>query len=89
METVKVTNYYSVSRDDNGDKYLTFYDSVDEMLHQCSKQIAFDDCGGVWPDFVVDNGKTWCYMGWQPGMIYQWTRSDGEVWSRQYLEWDH
>ena len=87
-KSVRMTPYWAIMQIEDED-YLHYYDSRDEMLRACSKQIAFDDCGGVWPVRVVEHGKVWRYQGWQPGMVYEWVREDGKNWREAFPEWDH
>ena len=89
MEIVKRTDYWVVAEDEDGESYMVFFESRDEMLIWCSKQIAFADCGGYWIPAVCENMRVWKYMGWQPNMVFEWRRQDGEVWVRQFEEWDH
>ena len=89
MEIVKRTDYWVVAENEDGESYMVFFEDRDAMLIWCNKQIAFADCGGYWIPGVFENMMAWRYTGWQPGMVFEWRRQDGEVWVRQFEEWDH
>lgn len=63
----------------------------DWLLATVAKHYAFSDCGGYDVIEVVVDGRRVEYVGWQPGMLYEFRDiSTGEiVWSCHFPEWDH
>ena len=63
----------------------------DWLLATVAKHHAFSDCGGYDVVEVVVDGRRVEYVGWQPGMLYEFADCEtGEiVWSRHFPEWDH
>lgn len=63
---------------------------MDKFLYKVSQRIAFDDCSGETVQKIYFKGKELKYVGWQPGMKYEYTDLDGNtVWVGQFEEWDH
>ena len=89
MEIVKRTPYWALVKDEDGIEYEIFFKGRNTMLIWCSKQIAFADCGSYWVKKVMENNVEWGYVGWQPDMIFEWRRKDGETWIRQFEGWEH
>ena len=63
----------------------------DWLLCTVAKHHAFNDCGGYDVLEVVVDGRRVEYVGWQPGMLYEFADCEtGEiVWSASFPEWDH
>lgn len=63
----------------------------DWLLCTVAKHHAFSDCGGYDVLEVVVDGRRVEYVGWQPGMLYEFADCEtGEiVWSASFPEWDH
>ena len=63
----------------------------DWLLATVAKHHAFSDCGGYDVVEVVVDGRRVEYVGWQPGMLYEFADCEtGEiVWSRHFPEWNH
>ena len=89
MEIVKRTPYWALVKDEDGIEYEVFFEGRNTMLTWCSKQIAFTDCGSYWVIKVMENNVEWGYAGWQPDMVFEWHRKDGETWIRQFEGWEH
>ncbi len=63
----------------------------DWLLATVAKHHAFSDCGGYDVVEVVVDGRRVEYVGWQPGMLYEFADCEtGEiVWSMHFPEWNH
>lgn len=61
------------------------------VLHRASNMICFDDCTDIRVDKIVVLGREVEYVGWQPGMLYEFrdVESGEIVFSRYYEQWDH
>ena len=86
-------NYIESVIDYDGEKerYIQFYDTLNETLYAASKLLAFDDCCPVDVDVIVVEGREVKYCGWQPGMVYEFydCETKGIVWSCDFPQWDH
>lgn len=93
---------YAVLRDPDDGQYHTIAapctESLDTqerrddwLLTTVSKHYAFSDCGGYDVIEIVVDGRHVEYVGWQPGMLYEYRDCEtGEiVWSESFPEWDH
>lgn len=93
---------YAVLRDPDDDQYYTIAAPCTEgldtqerrddwLLATVAKHIAFSDCGGYDVIEVVVDGRRVEYVGWQPGMLYEFADCEtGEIiWSVHFPEWDH
>ena len=93
---------YAVLRDPDDGEYVTLSAPRKEgldtqakrddwLLVTVSQHLAFSDCGGWDVDEIVIDGEPLEYMGWQPGMLYEYrSLSTGEiVWSESFPGWDH
>lgn len=88
MASVRMTPY-RISYEMEGDKYLEYFDTQDEMMYAACQLLAFNDCCPVHNLNVYESRHEWKYMGWQPGMIYEWVRDDNEIWVDAFPQWDH
>jgi len=61
----------------------------DEVLYAAAKAICFDDCSDDVVKAIYVNGIEYEYVGWQPGMLYEFCSNGKVVWSRRFPEWDH
>jgi len=63
----------------------------DWLLCAVAKHHAFNDCGGYDVVEVVVDGRRVEYVGWQPGMLFEFVdcETDEIVWSASFPEWDH
>lgn len=68
------------------------FDSMDDMLHRVSFMHAFSDCDDSFQILKVEwDGREIRYMGWQPGMKYEyyWADNGESMWVNYYPGWDH
>ena len=87
---VKVTDYFYETEYDDGEKYITFFDTKDELFYEVAKFYAFDDLDtGMKVTSIYCEGPCW-YTGYQPDMVIEFDNIDGKIiWSGQFPEWDH
>ena len=89
----RITPYHCKYKCYDGDEvteYIGYFDSLGELLHHVSYMYAFDDCDPRSVTYIEANGEELRYVGWQPGMLYEYINSKGEVvWSGFFPEWDH
>lgn len=91
-QTVTVTNYYIEWYDYEDDtKFLTFCESEAELFYKASKLYAFDDCAPITIKTIVCNGVDCKYVGWQPGMVYEFYDCETKeiIYHGEFPEWDH
>lgn len=63
---------------------------MDRFFTNVSKRIAFDDLTDETVQKIYFRGKEVEYVGWQPGMRYEYTDLDGNtIWLGEFPEWDH
>lgn len=93
---------YAVLQDPDDGQYITISAPCSEgldtqekrddwLLTTVSKHWAFSDCGGWDVVEVMIDGRLVDYVGWQPGMLYEYRDCEtGEiVWSESFPQWDH
>jgi len=82
--------YYTISAP-SSEGFDTQARRDDWLLCTVAKHHAFNDCGGYDVLEVVVDGRRVEYVGWQPGMLYEFADCEtGEiVWSASFPEWDH
>lgn len=79
-------------RDAEGIVMSVFYPHIDTDKFFCeiSRRIAFDDCTNEEILNIIWKGKEVQYVGWQPGMKYEYKDLDGNtVWVGDFPYWDH
>lgn len=88
---VRVTPYSITYEYDDGEIYLVYFDTRDEMFYEAAKFHAFDDLDyGMRIVEINDDGKTVHYIGWRPGMRIVFKDTEGKVaWDEKYPQWDH
>ena len=63
---------------------------ANQFFHDVSYRIAFDDCSGETVQKIYYKGKEVEYMGWKPGMKYEYADLDGNtIWVGVFEHWDH
>lgn len=75
-----------------GDTYVKTYELVDiyKFFHDVSNVIAFGDCTNYTITNIYFDGKEIKYVGWQPGMRFEYKDLDGNtVWVGSFEHWDH
>ena len=87
--TAKKTPYWFISEIE-GDEYVHYFDSHEELMNAVVQAIAFSDCSDEDVLDISSGGNIIYYVGWQPGMHYVFKNLDGEVvWDDYYPEYDH
>ena len=89
---VKVTDYYFEEIFDDGEKFIVFFDTAEEMFYEAAKFYAFDDLDtGMRITKISCEGDLCHYLGYQPDMVIEfvWNTNGETVWSGQFPEWDH
>ena len=91
-----VTDNFIVFDSPNGYYTKFFEDSAvnnnvaNEIFLYAARAICFDDCCDDRVEAIYVGGRKVEYMGWQPGMLYEFCDDRGRiVWSRRFPEWDH
>jgi hypothetical protein len=93
---------YAALRDPDDGQYFTisapFTEGLDTqkrrddwLLCTVAKHIAFSDCGGYDVQEIVIDGRPVEYIGWQPGMLYEFADCETKeiIWGASFPEWDH
>lgn len=63
---------------------------MDKFFYIISKRIAFDDLSGETMHKIYYKGKEVEYVGWRPGMRFEYKNLKGKtVWVGQFEQWDH
>ena len=88
---VKMTDYYIEETFDDGEKYIVFFDTEEEMFYEAARFYAFNDLDtGMEITKIVCEGRNCYYTGWQPDMVIEFVNDDEEIiWSGQFPQWDH
>lgn len=69
-------------------KYSRF--GAEVMMRKVCQIIAFSDCTDERVTKIVYRGREIEYIGWQPGMKYEFADSNGIIrYSASFPEWDH
>lgn len=89
----KQTDYSITYKDDDGDFYIAYFDTRDEMFREAAKFFAFDDLDtGMEIVEIWDDGTFCAYAGWKPGMVIEFVDArcwEDRVWIGEFPEWDH
>lgn len=81
-----------VFTDYDGNTYAKHFGNVEKhfFFTNVSKKICFADCDGDTVNKIYFRGKEVHYVGWQPGMKYEYADTEGNtVWVGHFDEWDH
>jgi hypothetical protein len=75
----------------NGEKIKCHSMDTDKFFYKISYILAFDDCSGDEVSDIIWDGKPVEYVGWQPGMRYEFEEvlTGKTVWVGDFPEWDH
>ena len=87
-DTVRVTPY-RLTYEIEGEKYLSYFESLNKLMYAACELRAFDDCCPIDNLKVYEGNHRWVYSGWQPGMVYEWVRDDNQIWVDSFPQWDH
>lgn len=85
-------SWYIYTNDEGVSYSCTFDGEVEanQFFTDVSYRIAFDDCSGETVHKIYYKGKEVEYVGWQPGMKYEYADLDGNtVWVGVFEHWDH
>lgn len=86
------TPSWFIYTDSDGDAHSEAFSRISEhqFFTKVSRRIAFDDLDDITVQKIFYKGKEVEYMGWQPGMKYEYKDLDGNtVWVGEFPEWDH
>lgn len=87
---VKVTDYYFEETFDDGEKFIVFFDTAEEMFYEAARFYAFSDLDtGMRITRIVCEGRNCHYTGWQPDMVIEFANDKEIVWGGQFPQWDH
>lgn len=90
---VRMTPYSITYKYDDGDFYIVYFDTRDEMFLEAAKFYAFNDLDyGMKIVEINDHGRLCVYSGWRPGMVIEFVDAndwDNRVWIGEFPEWDH
>lgn len=63
---------------------------IDHWFVELARTLAFNDCSEERVIYIMYQGKELHYVGWQPGMTYEFADKKGNIiWSASFPEWDH
>ena len=85
-------SWYVYADDEGNIRSCTFDGDVEanQFFTDVSYRIAFDDCSGETVHKIYFKGKEVEYVGWQPGMKYEYRDIYGNtVWVGVFEHWDH
>lgn len=86
------TPSWYIYTDDEGNYHTSTYGIItsNAFFTDVSYRIAFDDCSGETVHKIYYKGKEVEYVGWQPGMKFEYRDLDGNtVWIGVFEHWDH
>ena len=87
-------NFVVLRNTEDGEVWVRNYDEDmdDAMMREVSKVICFSDCDD-WLEIlmVVYHGREVKYVGWQPGMVYEFVyKETGDVaWTGCFPNFEH
>lgn len=78
---------------ETGDIVMKYFEKGDvgALCYKASQYYAWADCDDTYRiDEIVCDGKELYYVGWQPGMLFEFVSEDGGiVYSAEFPQWDH
>lgn len=88
---VKMTDYFYETEYDDGEKYIIFFDTKNELFYELAKIYAFDDLDtGMKITKIVYEGMHCHYIGWQPDMVIEFANENGDIiYGGEFPQWDH
>ena len=87
-----LTPSWYIYTDSEGNAYTITYDPTDvnAFFFDVSRRIAFDDLTDETVHKIYYKGNEINYVGWQPGMKFEYKDLDGNtVWVGVFEHWDH
>ena len=78
---------------ETGEVVMKYFEKGDvgALCYKASQFYAWDDCDDTYRiDEIMCDGRELYYVGWQPGMLFEFESEDGGiVYSASFPEWDH
>lgn len=78
---------------ETGDVVMKYFEKGDvgALCYKASQFYAWADCDDTYRiDEIMCDGRELYYMGWQPGMLFEFVSEDGGiVYSAEFPQWDH
>ena len=88
----KLSPSWYIYTDSEGVAHSETYGTIDMDIFFCkvSNKIAFDDITNETMQKIYFRGKEVNYVGWQPGMRFEYTDLKGNtIWIGTFKDWDH
>lgn len=92
VQRTKITPYYLIAYDTElEERYISYFDSFEELMHHAASLIAYDDIYLIEIDEISAEDYKIAYTGWRPGMrmVFKTIDTKEVVWDQCYPEWDH
>jgi hypothetical protein len=77
---------------ETGEVVMKYFEKgdVSTLCYRASQFYAWSDCDDTYRiDEIMCDGKELYYVGWQPGMLFEFVSEDGIVYSAEFPQWDH
>ena len=78
---------------ETGEVVMKYFEKgdVSALCYKASQYYAWADCDDTYRiDEIMCDGRELEYVGWQPGMLFEFESEDGGiVYSAKFPEWDH
>ena len=78
---------------ETGDVVMKYFEKGDvgALCYKASQYYAWSDCDETYDvDEIMCDGKKIYYVGWQPGMLFEFVNENSElVYSAEFMQWDH
>lgn len=78
---------------ETGDVVMKYFEKGDvgALCYKASQYYAWADCDDTYRiDEIMCDGRELHYVGWQPGMLFEFESEDGGiVYSAEFPQWDH
>jgi hypothetical protein len=78
---------------ETGEVVMKYFEKGDigALCYKASQYYAWADCDDTYRiDKIMCDGRELEYVGWQPGMLFEFVSEDGGiVYSASHMQWDH
>jgi hypothetical protein len=78
---------------ETGEVVMKYFEKGDigALCYKASQFYAWADCDDTYRiDKIMCDGRELEYVGWQPGMLFEFVNEDGDiVYSAEFPQWDH
>lgn len=85
--------YIKLVDHETGEVVMKYFEKGDvgALCYKASQFYAWADCDDTYRiDEIMCDGKELYYVGWQPGMLFEFISEDGGiVYSADFPQWDH